>query len=319
MVGQTLGHYKILEKIGAGGMGEVYLAEDTTLNRRVALKVLPPELAESEERRARFTREAKALAALNHPNIVTVHSVEEDGGVHFITMELVKGKTLADLLPRQGFSLDRFFDIAVPLADAVAAAHEQGIVHRDLKPGNVMVGAEGRVKVLDFGLAKPTGGFAGADGGSDLLTAAKTEEGVIVGTWSYMSPEQARGGAVDARSDIFSLGIVFYEMLTGRRPFAGDTPAEALSAIIKDVPPAVSEIRSGIPRELSRMVRRCLSKDASHRLQSALDVRNEMEELRRELDSGESLADAQPARRSRSGSRLCRRPRLPSDFSSWPA
>jgi serine/threonine protein kinase len=301
MVGQTLGHYKILEKIGAGGIGDVYLAEDTTLNRRVALKVLPPELAESDERRARFTREAKALAALNHPNIVTVHSVEEDGGVHFITMELVKGKTLGELLPRQGFPLDRFFDIAVPLSDAVAAAHEQSIVHRDLKPGNVMVTDEGRVKVLDFGLAKPTAGIAGTDGGSDLPTAAKTEQGVIVGTWSYMSPEQARGQAVDARSDIFSLGIVFYEMLTGRRPFAGDTPAEALSAIIKDVPPAVSEIRSGIPRELSRMVGRCLSKDASRRLHSALDIRNEMEALKRELDSGESLADAQPARTSRSG------------------
>jgi Tol biopolymer transport system component len=301
MVGRTLGHYKILEKIGAGGMGDVYLAEDTTLNRRVALKVLPAELAESEERRSRFTREAQALAALNHPNIVTVHSVEEDAGVHFITMELVKGKTVGELLPRQGFSLDKFFEIAVPLADAVAAAHEQGIVHRDLKPGNVMFGADGRVKVLDFGLAKPTGGLAGTDGTSDLPTAAKTAEGVIVGTWSYMSPEQARGQAVDARSDIFSLGIIFYEMLTGRRPFAGDTPTEALSAIIKDVPLAISGIRAGIPRELSRMVGRCLSKEPSRRLQSALDIRNELDELRREVDSGELVAETPPARARRSG------------------
>ena len=154
MIGQTLGHYRIVREIGSGGMGEVYLAEDTTLDRQVALKVLPPELADDADRRARFTREARAVAALNHPNIVTVHSVEESGGVHFITMELVKGKTLAELLPRQGFALGRFFEIAIPLADALAAAHQQGIAHRDLKPANVMVSDDGRVKVLDFGLAK---------------------------------------------------------------------------------------------------------------------------------------------------------------------
>ena len=157
MVGQTLGHYTILERIGSGGMGEVYLAEDQILNRRIALKVLPREL-HSDERRARFAREATALAALNHPNIVTIHSVEDEGGVPFITMELVEGTTLDDVLPREGFALDRFFDIAIPIADAVAAAHQHGIVHRDLKPGNVMVTADGRVKVLDFGLAKATGG-----------------------------------------------------------------------------------------------------------------------------------------------------------------
>ena len=154
MIGQTLGHYRIGRQIGAGGMGVVYQAEDTTLGRQVALKILPPELAADDERRMRFAREARAVAALNHPNIVTVHSVEESGGTHFITMELVKGKTLADLLPPQGFALGRFFDIAIPLADAVAAAHQQGITHRDLKPANVMIGDDGRLKVLDFGLAK---------------------------------------------------------------------------------------------------------------------------------------------------------------------
>ena len=154
MIGQTLGHYRIVHEIGSGGMGEVYLAEDTTLDREVALNILPPELAADAERRARFTREASAVAALNHPNIVTIHSVEEAGGVHFITMELVKGRTLAEMLPRQRFGLARFFEIAIPLTDAVAAAHQQGITHRDLKPANVMISDDGRIKVLDFGLAK---------------------------------------------------------------------------------------------------------------------------------------------------------------------
>ena len=163
MIGQTLAHYNILEKIGSGGMGDVYLAEDTKLDRKVALKVLPPELAESEQRRARFKREAKALAALDHPNIVTVHSVEEAEGVHFITMQLVQGKTLTELLPKNGFTLNKFFDLAIPMADAVAAAHQEGITHRDLKPDNMMVGDDGRIKVLDFGLAKPTGGFVVGD------------------------------------------------------------------------------------------------------------------------------------------------------------
>jgi eukaryotic-like serine/threonine-protein kinase len=298
MTGRTLGHYHILAKIGSGGMGDVYLAHDLTLNRKVALKILPPELADTESLRARFEREAKAIAALNHPNIVTIHSVEEAEGVHFITMELVKGTTLAELLPRQGFALDRFFDIAVALADAVAAAHAEGIVHRDLKPGNVMVDPDGRVKVLDFGLAKASDRLAESGAASHLLTA-QTEQGVIVGTCKYMSPEQARGETVDARSDIFSLGIVFYEMLTGRPPFEGTTPSDVISSIIKDVPPSISEGRSGIPRELSRMVRRCLSKDVSKRVQSALDIRNELSELRRELESGELIGTLQPTRRTR--------------------
>jgi Tol biopolymer transport system component/serine/threonine protein kinase len=290
MIGRTLSHYQILHQIGAGGMGDVYLAEDTTLDRRVALKFLPLEVADSPDRRDRFAREAKALAALSHPNIVTVHSVEEHDGVHFITMELVKGKTLSKLLPRDGFALDTFFDIAVQLTDAVAAAHEQHIVHRDLKPANVMVGEDGRVKVLDFGLAKPTG--LGVDAASNAVTAALTEDGRILGTSHYMSPEQAQGQAVDARSDIFSLGIVFYEMLTGHRPFAGDTPAAVLASILKEVPAELSVTRSGIPRELSRLVRRCLVKDPSRRLQSAVDLRNELAELKRELDSGELIRTA---------------------------
>ena len=275
-------------------MGEVYLAEDQTLRRRVALKVLSRELG-SEDRRARFAREARNLAALNHPNIVTVHSVEEAEGIPFITMELVEGKTLAELLPRGGWPLDRFFDISIPIADAVAAAHQHGIVHRDLKPGNVMMTVDGRVKVLDFGLAKPFAGLGAADAAGEVPTASMTEPGVIVGTWSYMSPEQARGQPVDARSDIFALGVVFYEMLTGRRPFGGDTPTEVLSSILKDAPPPVSSLRAAIPREVSRIVHRCLAKDTSRRKQSALDVRNELEEVKREIDSGELVADPRPA------------------------
>lgn len=292
MIGQNLAHYEIQEKIGSGGMGDVYLAEDTKLDRKVALKVLPPELAENEERRARFQREAKAIAALDHPNIVQVFSVEEAEGTHFITMQLVQGKTLTELLPKNGFSLSKFFEIAIPLADAVAAAHQEGITHRDLKPDNVMESEDGRVKVLDFGLAKLRGGLAVS---SDAPTAAKTDEGVIVGTVAYMSPEQAEGKPVDTRSDIFSLGIMLYEMLTGERPFRGDTAASVLSSIIKDEPDSLLDRKPEIPRELAKIVRRCLAKDPTRRFQSALDLRNELEELRVELSSGELAATVAPA------------------------
>ncbi len=286
MIGQTLAHYKILEKIGSGGMGEVFLAEDTKLDRKVAVKVLPPELAASEERRARFTREAKAIAALNRPNIVTVHSVEQAGDVHFITMELVKGKTLTELLSSSGLSLAKFFEIAIPLADAVAAAHQEGITHRDPKPDNVMQGDDGRIKVLDFGLAKPQRGIGSTD--SDLPTQQMTQEGRIPGTVAYMSPEQAEGKPVNTLTDIFSLGIVFYEMLTGSRPFQGETSAAVLSSIIKDEPAPVRKARPELPREISRLVHRCLAKEPRKRMQTALDIGNELEELRLELASGDS-------------------------------
>jgi hypothetical protein len=299
--GSRLGAYEIVGPLGAGAMGEVYRARDPILNRDVAVKVLPEHFALGSDRLARFRREAQTLAALNHPNIVTVHAVEEDRGVHFITMELVKGQTLAALLPKDGFALDEFFDIAVPLADAVAAAHAQGIVHRDLKPANVMVTSEGRVKVLDFGLARPT--TSASHSSRDVAVDTITERGVVIGTHGYLSPEQARGQIVDARSDIFALGIILYEMLTGRRPFGGETPTDRLSAILRDTPPAISSIREGIPRELARLVRHCLTKDRARRKQSALDVRNELEDLKREIDSGELAAVAQPAHTSASGAR----------------
>ncbi len=286
MIGRTLSHYKILQKLGSGGMGDVYLAKDVQLDREVALKVLPPDLAENEERRSRFQREAKAVAALNHPHIVTVHSVEEAEGVHFITMELVRGKTLSEVIPRKGLSLAKFFEIAIPLADAVAAAHEKGILHRDLKPDNLMLSDEGRLKILDFGLAKlkPEAGVSGI---SEQPTNARTEEGRIVGTVAYMSPEQAEGKTLDSRSDIFSLGIVLYEMATGERPFHGETTASVLSSILKDTPKSVTELNPALPSLLGRIVRRCLVKDPEHRYQTAKDLRNELQELKREVDSGE--------------------------------
>jgi serine/threonine protein kinase len=286
MIGRTLSHYKILQKLGSGGMGDVYLAEDSDLGRQIALKVLPPDLAESEERRARFQREAKAVAALNHPHIVTVHSVEQADGVHFITMELVRGKTLSEVIPKKGLPLAKFFEIAIPLADAVATAHEKGILHRDLKPDNLMLSDEGRLKILDFGLAKlkPEAGVTGISG---LATNARTEEGRIVGTVAYMSPEQAEGKTLDSRSDIFSLGIVLYEMAAGKRPFQGETNASVLSSILKDTPKSVTELNPALPSALGRILRRCLVKDAEHRYQTAKDLRNELEELKREVDSGE--------------------------------
>ena len=288
MIGRALAHYKILEKIGSGGMGEVYLDKDTKLDRKVALKVLPPELAENEERRARFKREAKAIAALNHPNIVTVHSVEEDDGVHFITMELVEGQTVTELLPKTGFPLSKFFDLAIPLADAVAAAHQNGITHRDLKPDNMMIGSDGRVKVLDFGLAKPAAGFV-VDGASELPTEAKTEEGAIVGTLNYMSPEQAEGKPLDHRSDIFSMGIIFYETVTGQRPFRGDSATAVLSSILRETPKSVTDVNPTTPELLGRLIRRCLAKDPDRRYQAATDIRIELEELKDDLESGKTV------------------------------
>ncbi len=287
MIGRTLGHYRIAAQLGKGGMGEVYLAEDTKLHRRVALKILPAEVSGDPERRKRFEREAQAVAALNHPGIVTVHSVEEAEGVHFITMELVEGRTLSELIPKDGLPLGRFFEVAVPLADAISAAHGRGITHRDLKPENVMVTGDGRVKVLDFGLAKLMEGAPAGEAASTLPPATTTEPGRILGTVAYMSPEQAEGKPVDPRSDIFSLGVLLYVMATGRRPFEGDTPASILSSVLKDTPPSVTECKPALPKDLGRIVRRCLHKDPERRYQTAKDIRNELDELRQAVDSGE--------------------------------
>jgi Tol biopolymer transport system component len=287
MIPSTLGHYQILRSIGAGGMGEVYLAEDNRLGRKVALKVLAASMAADPERRGRFEREARAIAALNHPNIVTIHSVEEHEGVVFLTMELVEGKTLSELIPRQGMTLEQVLKIAIPLADAVGAAHQRGITHRDLKPANVMVGEDGRVKVLDFGLAKLQE-YTALDASTATLGSAQlTGEGKIMGTVAYMSPEQAEGKPVDPRSDIFSLGIMLFELATGERPFRGDTNMSLLSAILKDQPRSITELRQDLPRDFARMLKRCLAKDPDERYQTAKDLRNDLRSLKEDLDTGE--------------------------------
>ncbi len=238
------------------------------------------------DRRERFEREALAAASLNHPNIVTIHSVEEERGIPFLTLELIDGQTLADLIPEGGLPLDRVLTLAIPLADAVGAAHQRGITHRDLKPANIMVTSDGRVKVLDFGLAKlKEDARLMAEAG--MPTAALTGDGRIVGTVAYMSPEQAEGKPVDQRSDVFSLGVMLYEMATGSRPFTGETQMSILSAILKDSPRPITDVKRGLPRDFSRIVTRCLSKDVEDRYQSAKDVRNDLRALKNDLTSGE--------------------------------
>ncbi|MGA7623365.1 MAG: protein kinase [Candidatus Acidiferrales bacterium] len=274
LVGRTLAHYRINTAIGAGGMGEVYRATDSKLGREVALKVLPPDMARDPERLARFQREARAVAALNHPHIVTIYSVEESDGVHFLTMELVEGQSLDHRIPEVGLPVQQIVEIAGALADALAAAHDKGIVHRDLKPANVMVTEEGRVKVLDFGLAKEIRAANSSD--ATMTSAGHTEVGLVMGTPRYMSPEQIAGRTLDHRTDIFSLGIILYEMSTGRRPFAGTSSAELASAILRDTPPLVTDLRANLPADLARIIQRCLEKSAADRFQSARDIRNEL-------------------------------------------
>ena len=288
--GARLGPYEIQSALGAGGMGEVYGAYDPKLKRDIAIKVLPATTARDAERRAGFEREAQSIAALNHPNIVTVYSVEEADGVLFLTMELVEGKPLSDLMMKGGQPLARILSLAIPLADAVSAAHRKGITHRDLKPANVMVTVDGRVKVLDFGLAKLTEPSLGGGSASALPTRPVTSEGLIVGTVAYMSPEQAEGKAVDHRSDVFSLGVILYEMATGERPFRGDTSAAVITSLLRDTPRPITDFNHTLPRDLAVIVRRCLARDPEYRTQTAKDLRNDLEDLKHDVDSGELFA-----------------------------
>jgi eukaryotic-like serine/threonine-protein kinase len=298
--GTRLGPYEIVSLLGTGGMGEVYRAGDPRLGRDVAIKVLPSAFADDAERLRRFEQEARAAAALNHPNIVTVYSVEKSDGVLFLTMEVVEGRSLALAIPKGGFAIDELLTIAIPIADAVAAAHEKGITHRDLKPANIMIGAAGhtgRVKVLDFGLAKLIDPGLATAGASTMPASPSTAEGRIIGTVAYMSPEQAAGTAIDSRSDLFSLGVILYEMASGQKPFKGDTGVSVLSSILKDTPVSLTDLNPALPRELGRIVRRCLVKDPARRYQTAADLRNELEELKHDLDLG-ALAVANTTTRS---------------------
>jgi len=283
MIGRKLAHYEITASLGAGGMGEVFRATDTRLGRDVALKVLPPAVAGNAERLDRFQREAKALAALDHPGIVTVYSVEEADGVHFLTMQLVAGEPLHDAIPAGGLLLERWLPIASAITDALASAHEKGIVHRDLKPANIMVTAEGRVKILDFGLAKMSEPPSGDTVDPNLPTMALTQEGVVMGTVPYMSPEQVRGQRLDARSDLFSLGAILYEMASGRRPFHGESSADLMSAIVRDTPEPLSALRADLPPAVDRVVRRALAKDPSRRYQTARGMLAELLDLSDEV------------------------------------
>jgi Tol biopolymer transport system component len=283
--GDRLGAYQIQSWLGAGGMGEVYRARDPRLGRDVAIKVLPTAFSADPDRLRRFEQEARAAAALNHPNIVTIHSVEEANGIRFLTMELVEGRPLSELIPRDGMPLDRLLHIAMALASALSAAHSKGIIHRDLKPANIMVGAEGLAKILDFGLAKLRD-MAPAGLETGLPTESATAEGRIVGTVAYMSPEQAEGKAIDARSDLFSLGVILYELATGQRPFRGDTNLSVLSSIVKDTPTSAIGLKPRLPLELDRIIKHCLVKDPEHRYQTAKDLRNELEELKQAIETG---------------------------------
>ncbi len=293
MVGKTVHHYQFLEKLGAGGMGEIWRAQDTRLNRFVAVKVLTSASAGDPERRRRFIQEAQAASALNHPNIITIHDIISEGDAEFMVMEYVQGKTLIDLIPKGGLRVPQVLKYAVQMTDALQTAHAAGIVHRDLKPGNVMVTETGLVKVLDFGLAKLTDssplsqtGAPGDDATATIAQAPLTVEGSIIGTVSYMSPEQAQGKRVDARSDIFSFAVVLYEMVTGSRAFAGDSALSTLSAILRDEARPIPEIAPDTPQQLDQVIHRCLRKNPEQRFQTMKEVQVALGALKHESDSG---------------------------------
>ena len=293
MIGRTISHYEILEILGEGGMGTVYKARDTRLNRMVAMKSLLR--GTSADRKARFIQEAQAASALNHPNIVTVYDLLSEAGDDYIVMEFIAGRTLDRVIPKSGLKLDEALKLAIPIASALTAAHEVGITHRDVKPGNVMVREDGLVKVLDFGLAKLTEGAPLEADEATRTMRAQTEEGAILGTISYMSPEQAEGRKIDGRSDIFSFGALLYEMVAGRRAFQGQSKLSTLSAILKEEPKPLHEVDPTSPRELERIVSRCLRKDPERRYQLMKEARLALEELKDESDSGRLSAPVKPS------------------------
>lgn len=291
-INTIISHYRILSRIGAGGMGDVYLAEDTNLGRRVALKILPEQFNEDEDRLRRFEQEARAASALNHPNIITIHEVGRDAGMRFIATEFIEGETVRQILKRDGMNIRQAVDIAIQVARALAAAHRAGIVHRDIKPENVMLRPDGLVKVLDFGVVKLTEEFTerkseshGSDDGDvATLGVVTTEANIVMGSPNYMSPEQARGFSVDSRTDIFSFGALLYEMLTGKMAFKGESVTDVLVAILERQPPLLSESLSDFPPQLQSIVDRSLAKNRASRYQTASDLIDDLKQQRRRID-----------------------------------
>ena len=297
MIGKHVGHYNVLRPLGSGGMGVVYEAEDTRLGRRVAVKFLPPELGRDAQALERFQREARAASALNHPNICTVFAIEQHDREHFIVMELLDGHSLAQVLTRQRFEIAPLLDLAIQMADALESAHAKGIVHRDIKPANVFVNERGQVKILDFGLAKIEGARnrLGVETGAAAETLAVhelTQPGTAVGTVAYMSPEQARGQLTDARTDLFSLGTLLYQMASGVLPFSGETSAVVFDAILNRDPVPVTQVGATMPAEFGRMLDKALEKDRNLRYQTATELKTDLIRLKRDLDSGRKRAVA---------------------------
>lgn len=317
MIGTSLGPYRILELLGSGAMGEVYLAEDTRLGRKVAIKVLPPEFAGDEAKMARFEQEARATSALNHPGICTLHDVGAHEGQPFLVMEALEGETLDQTIDDSPLPTDRLLAIAIQVADALGDAHHKGVLHRDLKSANIFVTNDGRAKILDFGLAKLT---AAVDVGhmSSMPTSAPkgqlTREGATLGTIAYMSPEQARGQTLDARSDLFSFGVVLYEMSTGRVPFEGPTEAVVFDQILNHDPPSLIEINPRLPTGLIRLIGRMLQKAPADRLPSANEIKGHLEEIQRAPGSLDSILPAEHV----SSTAAVKPPPRPDDWDSDP-
>jgi serine/threonine protein kinase len=288
LIGQSLRHYTILRKLGAGGMGVVYEAADAQLGRRVALKFLPAEMAQDSQLLERFQREARAASSLNHPNICTIHSIEQHERRHFIVMELLEGETLAQKMGRQPMDLDKLLPLGLQIADALESAHSKGIVHRDIKPANIFLSERGQVKILDFGLAKMNAGESARGTAADETQAfgnELTSPGAVVGTVSYMSPEQARGQLVDARTDIFSTGTVLYQMATGTLPFQGDTSALIFDAILNRDPRPAAELNPLLPGDFVRILDKTLEKDRTLRCQTAGELKTDFIRLKRDLET----------------------------------